>query len=190
VRFAVTNPAGDISNYITFCITLQQRGGDGTGNLTGKKWKIITQTEYDVDGTFIGEVDFTVSLDSQYSLPCVGGGFEIIEYKQSFSLEILFTNDGFFSQTFESYIKIPISILGCGDVTYFEDNISETIEGGWSFNSETQIMSITTNGYYDDEGFYNPPETDEFLVIVNTPTRIEVRVDNFDGYIITVLVPA
>jgi len=198
VRFSVTNGSGDISNYITFCVTLQQRGGAGTGNLTARRWKASMEQDYDQFDNPIGDPDIFGVLDTQTdTLWCLNPppDFEIVIFAEvTQNIFLRFKADGTaLIESMASFRFLDFS-SECGNLSYIDDNFEINFDGGWSYDDQTKIMTLSINGYYDPiDGFYIEPEVIIIEVITNTPTKIEVKFieDSIQGeYSILTLVPA
>jgi hypothetical protein len=194
VRFAVTNAAGDISNYITFCIRVQQRGGAGTGNLTTKPWKGFKEILYDMDGFALDTTIYGVLETKTDTLFCLNPppDFEIVtSFESQQTLFVRFRANG--SLLINSVGSFRFLNFGseCGNLSYYEDNFDEDLEGGWSYDGLTKIMTLSINGYYNLDGTYNPPDVMTLTVLTNTASKIEIRLDEseFGYYSILTLIP-
>jgi hypothetical protein len=192
VNFAVTNASGGISNYISFCVQLSQRGGNGSGNLTSKKWKASKQQYFDSLGNLIDEEIFGVLEFVTDTFWCMQGGFELYTRESREDLTFNFRPNGthLINDIYHStYVDWDSSV--CGSIVFITDDGDDDLEGGWSFDNVTKKMILTINGYYDEMGYYVSPWVLNFEVITNTASKIEFKFDEgADGYWILTLVPA
>ncbi len=193
IRFAVKNGAGDISNYITVCIQIVQRGGNGVGTLTSKWWKseksVISFTFTNpITGrdTTIEEIEFFGMKDydtGYYQFPCPGGGtgiLEVIEWDQENQYLRFYSNgDATFEEEWEDR-QLDWANSDCTNAVYIDDSGTDSDMAGWGYDPATKIMSITYDGYYDEFGNYISPYIQQVKVVSQSPNKIVISVIGFD----------
>ncbi len=181
LTFQITNGT-DISNQVSVCIEVIQRGGAGTGNLTSKTWLLNTRKWYDSDDNLILEDTMfqEVSFSFPTQIPCGGNFVNVnVEVSTRIASTMKFNIDGSFLQRTGVTARIPDSTSQC-TVSYFEIDSTWVLEGGWGYSDSTKILGISINAGYNSVGQLQSPDAMGGELITNTATLLELRVTEDD----------
>ncbi len=181
ITFQITNGT-DISNQVTVCIEVIQRGGTGTGNLTSKTWLLNTRKWYDSDDnliledTLFQEVNFSIPTQ----IPCGSNFVNVtVDISTRVASTMKFNIDGSFLQRTGVTARIPDSTSQC-TVSYFEIDSTWVLEGGWGYDNTNNLLGISINAGYNSSGQLQSPDAIGGELITNTATLLELKVTDDD----------
>lgn len=155
VSYCVYNAQNQVSNIVTQCITVIELGGSGSSFLSNNIWSLSTVEEYE-NGELVETEETGVNTVDEWetTLWC---NEEIIKvtvtevYRTDYAYYAFAANGAFAGEgsNYEKYMDWENSAC---EVEYIEDTYESTVEGGWSYDKDSQILTVIYNVEYEDYG--------------------------------------
>lgn len=158
VSYCVYDAQNQVSNVITQCVTVVTLGGEGSSFLSKNAWSLHSVEEYE-NGKFTGTEEIGVSYEDEWDtfLWCNQDTTKSIDvtvtevYRTDYAY-YNFAANGAFSGEAKNYEKYFDWENSECEVEYIEENDINTVEGGWSFDKDSETLTIIYNIEYQGEG--------------------------------------
>lgn len=155
VSYCVYDAQNQVSNIVTQCITVTELGGSGSSFISKNSWSFFTDEEYE-NGSLVETEQVGVNEEYEWedNIWCDDSltNVTITEVDRTDYAYYTFAANGAFHGEAKGYEKYYDWESSECEVEYIEETYENTVDGGWSYDEDTQTLTIIYNIEYEEDG--------------------------------------